>query len=217
MISIHHFIFGPFQENTYVLNDETAECIIIDPGCCDDNERNDLISYIKKNKLKPVQLLNTHCHIDHVFGNKFVSETFNLGLAIHKNDLKVLQSLMQVAHLYSLNAEPSPDPKKFLDEKDKIQFGNSSLEIIFTPGHSPGSICFVSHEQKFVISGDVLFYGSIGRTDLPGGDYDTLITSIKTKLFTLGDDFTIYSGHGPQTKIGFEKTNNPFVGESVSF
>lgn len=215
MISIHHFTFGPFQENTYILSDETNECIIIDPGCYDDNERSVLVSFINEKKLTPVRLLNTHCHIDHVFGNKFVSETFNIGLEIHKNDLPVLDSLMNVAHLYNLNVEKSPAPKKFLEEGDKIIFGKSSLDILFTPGHSPGSICFVSQVQKFAISGDVLFYGSIGRTDLPGGDHQTLINSIKTKLFPLGDDFTVYSGHGQETTIGFERIHNSFVGENV--
>ena len=205
MISIHFFTFGPFQENTYILSDETNECLIIDPGCYDDDERNELVAFIEKNNLKPVKLLNTHCHIDHVLGNKFIAEKYNLGLEIHEEDLKTLDALMQVAHLYNLNAEPSPSPSKFLNEGDKIVFGKSELDILFTPGHSRGSICFVSQKQKFVIGGDVLFYGSIGRTDLPGGEHATLISSIKTKLFPLGDDFTVYSGHGPETTIGFEK------------
>ena len=215
MLKVDFFTFGPFQENTYILSDETSECLIIDPGCYDDEERNTLVAFIKKNNLKPVKLLNTHCHIDHVFGNKFIAEKYNLGLEIHKKDLKVLESLMSVAHLYGLNAEPSPEPKIFLEEGDKIIFGKSELDILFTPGHSPGSVSFVSYEQKFVIGGDVLFYGSIGRTDLPGGHHATLIESIKTKLFPLGDDFIVYSGHGPETKIGFERKNNPFVGENA--
>lgn len=215
MLKVDFFTFGPFQENTYILSDETSECLIIDPGCYDDEERNTLVAFLEKNNLKPVKLLNTHCHIDHVFGNKFIAEKYSLGLEIHKKDLKVLESLMSVAHLYGLNAEPSPEPKIFLEEGDKITFGKSELDILFTPGHSPGSICFVSNEQKFVIGGDVLFYGSIGRTDLPGGHHATLIESIKTKLFPLGDDFTVYSGHGPETKIGFERKNNPFVGKNA--
>lgn len=213
VIKVDFFTFGPFQENTYVLHDETKECILIDPGCYDDAERAELVAFIEHHKLKPVKLLNTHCHIDHVVGNRFISEKYGLGLEIHEKDLKTLQALMQVAHLYGLNAEPSPEPETFLEEGDKIRFGVSELDILFTPGHSRGSICFVSHEQRFVIGGDVLFYGSIGRTDLPGGDHETLIASIKTKLFPLGDDFTVYSGHGPETTIGFERENNPFVGD----
>ncbi len=213
MITIKDFAFNPFQENTYVLCDETGECVIIDPGCYDNEERGALAAFIRENNLTPVRLLNTHCHIDHVLGNKFVSEAFRLNPEIHKDDLPVLGSLMQVAHLYGLNAEPSPAPGKFLKEGDKITFGRSELDVLFTPGHSPGSICFVSNPGKFIIGGDVLFYGSIGRTDLPGGDHEALLRSIRTKLFTLGDDFTVHSGHGPKTTIGFERENNPFVGK----
>lgn len=211
MITIHSFVFGPFQENTYILFDETNECIVIDPGCYDDGERAELIAFIESKKLKPVRLLNTHCHIDHVLGNKFISEKYKLGLEINEHDLKTLKALMQVAHMYGLNAEESPDPSKYLNEGDAVKFGNSTFDILFTPGHSRGSICFVNKNQKFVIGGDVLFRESIGRTDLPGGDYNTLITSIKTKLFALEDDYTVYSGHGPATTIGHEKKHNPFL------
>ena len=211
MISIQAFVFNPFSENTYILYDDTKECIIIDPGCCTEDERKELVAFITDENLKPVKLLNTHCHIDHVFGNAFVAKKYNLGLEIHKLDLGVLHSLPQVSHLYGLNAEESVEPSTFLEEGDKITFGNSVLEIVFTPGHSPGSICFINQEGKFVIGGDVLFYGSIGRTDLPGGDHETLLTSIREKLFVLDDDFTVFSGHGEETTIGFEKKNNPFL------
>lgn len=211
MISIQSFTFGPFQENTYILNDETKECIIIDPGCYDDNERLILANYIATNKLKPVKLINTHCHLDHVFGNKFVADKYQLQLEINKLDKPVLDAYLMSAGMYGLNAEPSPQPTVFLNEGDTIIFGNSILEILFTPGHSPGSITFYNRVQKFMIAGDVLFYGSIGRTDLPAGDHKTLISSIKDKLFQLGDDYTVYNGHGPSTNIGFERMNNPFL------
>jgi hydroxyacylglutathione hydrolase len=211
MIKIHSFAFGPFQENTYILHDETNECIVIDPGCYDGSERAELSDYITQQKLKPVRLINTHCHLDHVFGNKYVAETYNLKLEINKHDLSVLNSFMMVANMYNLKAEPSPEPSVFLEEGDIITFGNSSLQILFTPGHSPGSITFYNTEQKFMIVGDVLFYGSIGRTDLPGGDYDTLIASIKNKLLPMGDEYVVYNGHGPSTNIGFERNNNPFL------
>jgi len=211
MIKIDFFTFGPFQENTYILSDESRECIIIDPGCYDDQERAELSGFISANGLKPVKLLNTHCHIDHVFGNKFIADKYKLGLEMHKKDLTVLHSLMNVAHLYNLNAEESPEPDKFIDEGNTIKFGNSTLEILFCPGHAPGHIVFVNKDQKFVIGGDVLFYGGIGRTDLPGGDHATLIKSIKEKIFPLGDEFTVYSGHGQETNIGFERRNNPFL------
>ena len=211
MIQISFFTFGPFQENTYVLYDETKECLIIDPGCSDGHERQELVSLIEKEKLKPVKLLNTHCHIDHVLGNKFVAEKYRLGLEVNKHDLPMLKALPIVAKNYGVFAEESPAPSTFIDEGDRIKFGQSEMEILFTPGHSPGSICFVNKKQKIVIGGDVLFYGSIGRTNLPGGNHATLISSIKTKLFPLGDDFEVFPGHGPSTKIGFEKMNNPFL------
>lgn len=211
MISIQPFIFGPFQENTYVLYDETNECIVIDPGCYDNNERNELVAFIEKKSLKPVKLINTHCHLDHIFGNGYIAEKYNLKLEINKNDKPVLDSFLMTASLYGLNAEPSPQPSVYLEEGDIIKFGNSTLDIVFTPGHSPGSITFYNKDQKFMIAGDVLFYGSIGRTDLPGGNHATLISSIKNKLLPLGDDFKVYSGHGPSTTIGFERMNNPFL------
>jgi glyoxylase-like metal-dependent hydrolase (beta-lactamase superfamily II) len=211
MISIKSFVFGPFQENTYVLYDETKECIIIDPGCYDNRERSELASFIEDNKLKPVKLINTHCHLDHVFGNGFVAETYKLQLEINKQDQPVLDSYLMSAKMYGLNAAPSPQPSVFLNEGDIISFGNSTLEILFTPGHSPGSITFYNREQQVMIAGDVLFYGSIGRSDLPGGNSATLISSIKNKLIPLGDNYTVYSGHGPSTTIGFERMNNPFL------
>mgnify|MGYP001569022732 CR=1 FL=1 len=211
MISIHSFVFGPFQENTYVLFDETGECLIIDPGCYDDHERGELAGFITSHRLKPVKLLNTHCHIDHVFGNSFVFDQYKLKPQIHEKDLPVLKALVQVGRQYGVHAEESPSPLNFLDEGDTITLGSSVLDILFIPGHSPGSICFVCKQQKFVIGGDVLFYGSIGRTDLPGGDHDTLITGIKTKLFLLEDDYVVHSGHGSVTTIGFERKNNPFL------
>jgi len=211
MIIIQGFTFNPFEENTYILYDETKECMIIDPGCSNKSEQEEMVQFITDEKLKPVKLLNTHCHIDHVFGNSFIAKKYNLDLEIHEKDLQVLHSLPQVSHLYGLNAEESVEPSVFLNEGDKIVFGNSSLDILFTPGHSPGSICFVSHADKFIIGGDVLFYGSIGRTDLPGGDHETLLNSIKSKLFVLQDDFAVFSGHGQETSIGFEKKNNSFL------
>jgi glyoxylase-like metal-dependent hydrolase (beta-lactamase superfamily II) len=210
MITIQGFSFNPFQENTYILYDETKECVIIDPGCSNKEEQDELVQFIKDEGLKPVRLLNTHCHVDHVMGNTFVSKKFMLGLEIHKGDLETLHSLPQVSHLYGLNAEESVEPTGYINHGDKIKFGNSSLDIAFTPGHSPGSVSFISHADKFVICGDVLFYGSIGRTDLPGGDHELLLSSIREKLFVLEDDFTVLSGHGQETSIGFERKHNPF-------
>ncbi|MEK7257354.1 MAG: MBL fold metallo-hydrolase [Bacteroidota bacterium] len=211
-ISVEKFTFNPFSENTYVLHDDTGECIIIDPGCYEPHEKIELSQFIINNNLRPVRLLNTHCHIDHVFGNKFVADTWSLPLEIHEGELPVLEALPEISRYFGIPLqEPSPMPGKFIREGDLIEFGNSKLEVLFTPGHSPASLSFFCREDRFVIAGDVLFYGSIGRTDLPGGDYDTLISSIKTQLFPLGDDVKIYSGHGADTSIGFERKHNPFL------
>jgi len=211
MIQIHSFTFNPFQENTYVLYDETKECIIIDPGCYTNAEQIELCNFIQLNNLKPIKIINTHCHLDHIFGNNFLATQYNIGIAIHQKDLPLLKALVESANRYQLTAEVSPLPSSFLEEGDDVRFGNSILKILFTPGHSPGSISLYNTNQEFIISGDVLFYGSIGRTDFPGCDYATLIHSITNKLLPLGDNFKVYSGHGPITSIGFEKMNNPYL------
>ena len=212
MIKIQSFTFNGFKENTYVLFDESKKCIIIDPGCYEQNEKLELEIFIVDNELEPVKLINTHCHIDHVLGNRFVAEKWGLDLEMHELDLPTLRSVKDYCQLYGFhNYEESPEPSTFLKEGDKIHFGNSSLDVLFTPGHAPGHIVLYSNEQHFVIGGDVLFQMSIGRTDLPGGDYDTLINSIKDKLLPLDEQTKVYSGHGPSTTIGYEKTNNPFL------
>ncbi len=204
--------FNPFQENTYILYDETGECAIIDPGCFENSEKLELDNFITSNALKPVRLINTHCHIDHVFGNRFVSERYGLQLEIHKGELPVLEAVPRVSEFYGIPfPEPSPMPGSFIEEGDVVAFGNTKLEVYLTPGHSPASISFFCRDGKMLIAGDVLFRESIGRTDLPGGDHPTLISSIKTKLFPLGDDVKVYPGHGPETTIGWERQNNPFL------
>jgi glyoxylase-like metal-dependent hydrolase (beta-lactamase superfamily II) len=214
MINVHSFTFNPFQENTYVLNDETRQCIIIDPGCYTEIEKEELAGYITRMNLNPVRLLLTHSHIDHVLGNNYVCGKFNLKIEMNAIETELLKSAELYGEMWGINMEASPAPEVFLEEGHTIRFGNSFLDILFTPGHSPGSICFYSKAEKFAISGDVLFYESIGRTDLPGGDYETLIKSIREKVFQLGDDFRIYPGHGPSTTIGHERKFNPFVGEN---
>lgn len=216
-MQIQKFTFNYFSENTYLLYDETLECAIIDPGCCNREEENTLKNFITSKNLNPVLLLNTHCHIDHILGNAFVADTYNLNLHIHKEDLQVLIAGTVVADRYGIPYNPSPNAEVFLEEGQTISFGNTSLDIVFTPGHSPGSICFINHKNKNVIGGDVLFQGSIGRTDLPGGDFETLANSIRTKLYTLPDDYIVYPGHGDETTIGIEKISNPFVKASLSF
>ncbi len=211
MITIQQFTFNPYQENTYVLYDETGECVIIDPGMYDSSDQNVFVNWIRKNELKPVLLLNTHCHLDHVFGNKFVFDNWSLRPQFHKGELTVLQSIPGYAPQMGLTYELSPEPETFLEETGTVVFGNSELELIFAPGHSPAHLCFYAREDNFLIGGDVLFYTSIGRTDLPGGNHQQLLNSIREKLFVLPDSVEVYPGHGQSTTIGFEKQNNPFL------
>jgi hydroxyacylglutathione hydrolase len=211
MIQVKSFTCNPYQENTYLLFDETLECVIIDPGMYTGEEQNAVLKFIAENKLKPVLLLNTHCHIDHVLGNKFVYDTYGLLPQFHKGEEILLNSVVSYAPSMGIRYDVSPLPEVYLAESGTIEFGNSTLEIIFAPGHSPAHLCFYSKEDRFLIGGDVLFYQSIGRTDLPGGNHGQLIRNIKEKLFTLPDDCTVHPGHGPSTTIGFEKKHNPFL------
>lgn len=213
MINIKYFTFNPFQENTYILYDESKECAIIDPGCYDKSEQIELVNFIEKKCLIPVKLLQTHCHIDHVLGSKFIAEKYLLKMEINDKEIPVLNVAEQSGMLWGVRCDTPPKPDIFLNEGDVIRFGISELEILFTPGHSPGSLVFYNKNQKIAVAGDVLFYQSIGRTDLPGGDHGTLLSSIKNKLFPLGDEFKIFPGHGPETTIGFEKENNPFLAQ----
>ncbi len=211
MLQIQSFTFNPFQENTYVLWDETLDCIILDPGCSNTYEQEELTRFVESKKLKPVKLVNTHCHIDHVMGNAFVAKKFALDLYIHKDDLFLLENVENIGKMYGVPVVASPFPAYFLDENQNLTFGKTAMQIFHTPGHSPGSISFFDKESKILVVGDVLFNGSIGRTDLPGGNYKTLIHSIVSKLLPLGDDVKVYSGHGPVTTIGKEKLTNPFL------
>ncbi|MBL7828109.1 MAG: MBL fold metallo-hydrolase [Saprospiraceae bacterium] len=212
MTQIQAFEFNPFAENTYVVWDETRECVIFDPGCYFKEEEVLLRNFIEEHQLKPVRLINTHCHLDHVFGNQFVSKTWGLDLEIHEGELPVLERFTVVCQTYNIpiNA-PQPAATRFLNEGQWVEFGHSRLEVLFTPGHSPASISFYCKESGFLVAGDVLFLESIGRTDLPGGDFDTLINSIRTKLFVLPGETLVYPGHGPATTIRHEMEYNPFL------
>lgn len=211
MIQIKSFAFNPYQENTYILHDDTLECVIIDPGMYTSEEQNAFLKYMADNNLKPVLLLNTHCHIDHVLGNKFIYDTYGLFPQFHKGEEMVLNSIVSYAPQMGIRYEVSPLPQIYLSESGKVKFGETELELIFSPGHSPAHLCFYNKEEKFLIGGDVLFYRSIGRTDLPGGNHDMLISNIREKLFSLPDETRVYPGHGPATSIGFEKQFNPFL------
>lgn len=211
MIEVACFTFNPFQENTYVLYDETKECVIIDPGCFSPQEQHQLIDFIKTNALKPQHLLNTHCHIDHILGNECVMQTFGLPLTLHKDELFTYNDANKWVSMLGMNPFVVPSQLVFIDETHTVQFGNSTLNIAYTPGHSVASLTFYNLQQKLAISGDVLFYESIGRTDLPGGNMETLLQSIRTQLLIWPDDVRLYSGHGPATTIGHERVFNPFL------
>ncbi len=207
------FNFNPFQENTYLLYDETGECVILDPGCSNKEEEKLLSSYITKHNLKPVRLINTHCHIDHILGNKYISEKYNLDLEIHKGELETLKSGAMIAKMYGIPYELSPLPKRFIEDNDVVVFGNTALKAILTPGHSPASLSFYNEVENILIAGDVLFHESIGRTDLPGGNHQLLLLSIKNRVLTLPNQTLVFPGHGQKTTIGHERVNNPFLKE----
>ncbi len=213
MLKIKSFIFNPIQENTYLLFNEFSQCIIIDPGCYFDEEKEAIKNYIVQNGLQPLALLNTHCHLDHVFGNKFIADTYKLTLQMHEKEKLVLSYAPTSGLMYNLPFDNYTGEFILLKEGDKIQLGQDELQVIEAPGHSPGSICFYSAAQNFIIGGDVLFRGGIGRTDLPMGDHKALLNNIKNKLFVLPDETVVYSGHGPATTIGEEKRSNPFLAD----
>lgn len=210
-MQIQAFTFNPFSENTYVLYDETGEAVLLDPGCAFPEEEKELVEFIAEKKLTVKKILLTHAHIDHILGCRFISKTFGAGIYMHKEDLFLLQRATDIGQMYGVPIAVPPAPEAFLNQGDVFCFGNSHLEVRFTPGHSPGSISFIHHESCSVFSGDVLFSGSIGRTDLPGGSMDVLLNSICAQLLSLPDAYKIFSGHGPVTDIGMEKRQNPFL------
>lgn len=210
-MTVTSFTFNAFSENTYVLHDETNECVIVDPGCYDKKEKNQLADFISDKKLKVTALLNTHCHIDHVFGNKWVLDTYGVPFLIHEADLPTLQAVPVYAPSYGFPLYEPAQPTAFLKEGQIFTFGNTQLNILFTPGHAPGHVVFYHESTQVCIGGDVLFKRSIGRTDMPGGDFATLINSIQTQLFTLPPEVSVYPGHGPSTTIGEEIKFNPFL------
>jgi glyoxylase-like metal-dependent hydrolase (beta-lactamase superfamily II) len=211
MFTVKAFTFSPVQENTYLLFNEQGHALIIDPGCYFEEERDELSTFLKQNNLKPQFLLNTHCHLDHVFGNKWIHETFGLLLHIHPNEKQVLDFAPASGLMWSLPFDNYNAEINYLKVVEEIKLDEDRLKVLFAPGHSPGHVCFYCEAQGFVIGGDVLFRQSIGRTDLPGGNHETLINSIQTQIFTLPDETIVYSGHGPSTTIGYEKKHNPFL------
>ena len=211
-MKIHRFIFSPFQENTYVIWDETTkESCIVDPGCYSDQEEEEFKDFITSNKLKLKYLINTHCHIDHIFGNSFVKNEFNPIFLVPEDDVPLLDMAIAQGKQFGIKVKPSPVPDEFIKESETLNLGNIEMKFLFTPGHTPGEYSIYIPSENICITGDVLFKTSIGRTDLWGGDFEILLNSIKTKLLTLPDETIIYPGHGDSSTIGQEKTHNSFL------
>ncbi len=210
MITVKTFVFNPFSENTYILFDETKECVIIDPGCFDTKEEDEIVSFITSNKLIPTYILITHGHIDHVLGVNYLKNELNIPVWIPKEEEQTYNAVPSYSESYGFGNYKHTPADYLINEGEKILFGTSSLNTIYAPGHSAGHAAFINIDENICIGGDILFSGSIGRVDLPGGDYDTLIKSIKEKLFTLNESMVVYPGHGPTTTIKQEKATNPF-------
>ncbi len=211
-MKIKLFVFNPFQENTYLLINEDDECIIIDPGCADKEEKERLKAYLEENNLKLKRVLNTHLHVDHAFGNSFLFHQCGIGAEANQADEFLLDGMSRQAELFGIREVDDPTPlKNYLNEGDKIKLGDIEIEVLHVPGHSPGSLVFYLPKNNCLFAGDVLFRGSIGRTDLAKGNLDELLSGIRTKLLTLPDETIVFSGHGQRTTIGEEKRNNPFL------
>jgi glyoxylase-like metal-dependent hydrolase (beta-lactamase superfamily II) len=211
-MTIKIFTFNPIQENTYVVHDETGEAIVIDAGCYFDNEKQQLRAYIDDNKLKLKRVINTHLHFDHQFGNRFLFDIYGIAPEAHKDDEFLLAKVLAKTTLLGLPIhEDAQAIGSYIEEHQEINFGNISLKSIHVPGHCPGHLVFYAEKEHVLFAGDVLFRGSIGRTDLERGDYATLIKNITEKLLILPDETVVYPGHGPATTIGAEKTSNPYL------
>ena len=210
-MTLHHLVFNPYDVNTYIVAAADGQCAIVDAACCSPDEQAALKKYVADKGLRPVWLINTHGHFDHIIGNAFVCQTWTVKTAAHRDDLFLMENAYRQGEMFGFSIEPPPTPTVFLEEGDAIEFGDVSLQIRHIPGHSPGSIVLYSSAQGWVIVGDVMFNGSIGRTDLPGGDFDLLIAGIKEKLMTLPSDTKVLPGHGSDTSIGQENILNPFL------
>lgn len=211
MVHVASFLFNPFQENTYVVYDDSGLAILIDPGCSNEAEWNILKDFIADKKLKPEVLLNTHCHLDHIMGNYRVYETWKLAPYFHPLEKEVMDWAPEHAKLFNVPLTPSPQPAGFIEEGVTLNYGGIEFKTLLVPGHSPGSLCFYCESDGFVIAGDTLFQQSIGRTDLPGGNHEQLLGAIRSELYTLPENTMVYPGHGPETTIAKEKASNPFL------
>ncbi|HDP74729.1 MAG TPA: MBL fold metallo-hydrolase [Bacteroidales bacterium] len=211
MIAVKQFVFNPFQENTYVLYQPQGQAVVVDAGCSNDNEVQELIHFVQSQNLTVVRLVNTHCHIDHILGITALKDRFGVKAYAHIDDFPLLQMAPSHAMMFGLYLDTVPTIDETINHNDVIELNGSQLRVIHTPGHSKGGVCLYAENEKFLITGDTLFNLSIGRTDLTGGNYDTLIKSIREQLLVLPDDVIVYPGHGNSTTIGVEKASNPFL------
>jgi hydroxyacylglutathione hydrolase len=211
MLYLKSFTFNPFQENTYIVYTDEGNAWFVDPGNSTNHENQAIVNFVSEKKLAPERLILTHGHIDHIMGNKFIYDTYKLLPEVNEADLYFIDKMAESAAMYGVNCEKSPMPEKFLKGGDELRIGKYIFKCLSTPGHSPGSISLYNEQNKILLAGDVLFNGSIGRSDLPMGNHETLISSIRTKLLALPDDVKVYSGHGPSTTIGHERRTNPFL------
>jgi len=211
MLTVACFTFNHFEENTYLVYNENNQCMIVDPGCYFEEEKQQLKQFIEDHKLNPILLVNTHCHIDHILGNDFVMQTYNLPLHLHKDELATYTGNSVFASFFGIPKPQIPENLIFIEPGNFLEVGAHKFHILFTPGHSPASLSFYEEKENIVFSGDVLFKQSIGRTDLPGGNHSLLISSIREKLFTLSEMCKVYPGHGPVTTITDEKNQNPYL------
>lgn len=211
MLKIEKFVVNPLQENSYIVSDETGQCIFIDPGFYFEEEFIEIKEYLAANDLKPVLIANTHCHFDHIMGVEYIRNEFDIPFKAHPDDAFWIANAVEQGQLFGFKMNEVKAPDSFFQENEELKFGKTSFQIIHVPGHSPGHVVFYSNDEKVLIAGDVLFYGSIGRSDLPGGDYQQLVSNIKNKLFLLPDETNVFCGHGPETTLGLEKRSNPFL------
>ena len=211
MIQVKQLVLNPFQENTYILYDQTGEAVIIDPGCYTQSDIDEVKWFVDSNQLVVKYLILTHGHIDHILGIESLKELYKVKCFAHADDLPLIEISPKHGLMFGISLEKAPEIDGFLQDGDTISFGKSIIEVIHTPGHSKGGVCFFLRKEKILFSGDTLFNGSIGRTDLMGGSFETLIESIINKIFQLGDDVIVYPGRGNSTTIEYERKNNPFV------
>ena len=211
MITIESLVFNAFQVNTYLVKDEEGNCLVVDPAFYSPEEQRIFDGYIRERELKVTGQINTHCHVDHVLGVRHLQQKYQCPFRAHQNESGLLKNAPLMGEVYGLSVEPIPGIDELISDGDLIPLNAFSLHALLVPGHSPGSLSYYSPEGAFVITGDALFQGSIGRTDLPGGDYDTLIESIRNRLLTLPPETIVYPGHGEPSTIAREAMGNPFL------